>query len=92
MSAPCPIFTFLVELDLSTDLAGGRRDALQRAFAAEVARRGLVAEGGPSAGRWTYRITSESSQATDLDRRALESWAAARPEILAVRVGQLVEL
>lgn len=77
---------------MQLDVGGSRLDELLRAFAAEVANRGLVARGGASPGGWTYRITSESAQATDLDRRALETWAAARPEIVAVRVGQLVEL
>ena len=92
MTAPCPIFTFLVEMELAADLGGGRRDALLRAFAAEVESRGLVARGGASPDGWTYRITGESAQATDLDRRALERWAATRPEVVAVRVGQLTEL
>jgi uncharacterized protein YggL (DUF469 family) len=92
VTAPCPTLGFLVEFDIDAGVSRDRADALWRAFMAAVGERGLVADGGTSWRTWTYRIHSEASQATDLDRHAVREWAASRREILASRVGELIEL
>ena len=44
------------------------------------------------AGAMDRVVYSEASQATEADRRAIEFWASARPEIDAVRLGPIVDL
>jgi uncharacterized protein YggL (DUF469 family) len=92
MSAACPVFGFLVELEIDDGLDRAESDALWSAFMKAVADRGLVADGGTGRTLWSYLIHSEAAQATDLDRTALEAWMKSRPEIVAVRVGTLFDL
>lgn len=90
MTAPCPVFRFYVELDLD-EMRRDEADDLWRSFMAMIEQRGLVADGGRGQQQWTYMLHSEASQATDLDRAAVEQWAASRREIEAARVGELFD-
>ena len=92
MSAPCPVFGFEVRAEIRPVDDDDRRAlwlALETDFLAE---RGLVARCIALGGVLSFAVASEASQATDADRRALEAWAATRPEILSMRVGPLVDL
>jgi 50S ribosomal subunit binding protein YggL len=92
MSAPCPVFGFEVRAEIHPVDDDDRR-AFWRALEIDfLVGRGLVARCLAFGGRLSFAVTSEASQATDADRQALEEWAAARPEILAMHVGPLVDL
>jgi hypothetical protein len=54
--------------------------------------RGLTARSLAFGRLVSFAVTSEASQATDADRTALEGWAAARPEIVSLHVGPLIDL
>lgn len=89
MSAACPVFAFSVELDV------GPRNGSIEVMAALVDEvlypRGLVAEA--SGGRNpSFMVRGESAQATSADADAVAQWAHQRPEVLAVRIGPLVDL
>ena len=91
MSAPCPVFGFEVRAEIRP--VDDDRRALWLALETDfLAERGLVARRIALGGVLSFAVTSEASQATDADRRALEAWAATRPEILSMRVGPLVDL
>lgn len=92
MSAPCPVFGFEAHAEIRPVDDDDRR-ALWRAVETDfLAGRGLVARFLAFEGVLSFAVTSEASQATDADRKALEAWAATRPEILSLRVGPLVDL
>lgn len=89
MTAPCPAFGFSVALELAP---GASLDALGAAFAALLESRGLRLRETGRLPRREYVVTSEASQATELDRDAVGAWLGARPELARVRVGPLVDL
>jgi uncharacterized protein YggL (DUF469 family) len=92
VTAPCFMLGFLVELEVDETISSGRHDALWQTFMGVVEERGLVADGGTGRKRWSYMLRSEASQASDMDRKAIQAWAESRVEIAAVRVGPLVDL
>lgn len=93
MSAPCPVFGFEVVFRIVPGLGEAAARALWDDFiAGPIDGRGLVCGGGPSEGRWSHLVSSDAGQATDADREAVATWAAARPEIVAAEVGPLVDL
>ena len=53
--------------------------------------RGLVVDQRSSGRRWSFVVRSEASQATDLDREAVQAWTQARPEIVSARIGPLLD-
>ena len=92
MSAPCPVFGFMVDLVLEPQVRDAARAALADTFQIEVLdTRGLVAERAPASGL-TYVVRSEAGQATDADARAVQAWASAHDEIIQARVGPIVDL
>ncbi len=93
MSAPCPVFGFVVQLDVEPSLPATRRLELEDAFAHDCLwPRGLVVTPTTSATPWSYVVKSEASQAVDADRAAVEAWTQARPEIRAAHVGPLADV
>ncbi len=69
------------------------RRALWQALVAEVfdprgLRGGCLAHGNTL----HFAVSSEASQATDADRTAVEAWARARQELVAIRLGPLTDL
>ena len=92
MSAACPIFGFTLSCTLHSPLDEDGEAALTDAFLAVAASRGWVCSGGFSGTRWSMTVHSDAGQATDADRAAAESWAAARPEIATASGGPLVDL
>jgi uncharacterized protein YggL (DUF469 family) len=92
VSAACPIFGFTLTCALRAPLGEDGEGALTDAFLRFAASRGLVCSGGFSGTRWSMTVHSDAGQATDADRAAAESWAAARPEIVSATSGTLVDL
>jgi len=92
VSAACPIFGFTLTCALRAPLHEDGEAALTDAFLRFAASRGLVCSGGFSGTRWSMTVHSDAGQATDADRAAAESWAAARAEIASATCGALVDL
>jgi uncharacterized protein YggL (DUF469 family) len=92
MTAPCPIFGFLVEIEIDDYVSPVESDSLWNAFMAFVQQRGLEADGGRGSHMWTYRLCGESAQASDLDRAALQEWASKHREIVSIRIGDLFDV
>jgi uncharacterized protein YggL (DUF469 family) len=92
VSAACPVFGFSLMCTLRAPLDDAGEAALTDAFLAWASARGLSCSGGFSGTRWSMTVHSEAGQATDADRRSLESWVATRPEIASASVGALVDL
>jgi hypothetical protein len=88
VSAPCPVFGFLVELEVEP----GAAEALWKSFTALAEERGLEADGGRGLRLWTFRLTGLSAQASDLDRRAVQAWASSQSGVRSVRIGDLFDI
>ncbi len=87
------MFGFVVEFELRSELDETAANALRVAFEREVIEaRGLVCRGGHHAARWCPVVRGEAGQATAGDREAVLAWAHGRPEIVAARAGELVDL
>jgi uncharacterized protein YggL (DUF469 family) len=92
MSAPCPVFGFLVEFELADTLSVEQTRQLRLAMERDVIEpRGLVCDERSSGRRWSFVVRSEASQATDADRVAVEAWADTRFEVVAARIGPLLD-
>jgi uncharacterized protein YggL (DUF469 family) len=91
VSAPCPSYGFAITVRLAPGLDDGASGALWDAFIAAVEARGLSAGGGGDQ-LWHHVISRDGGQAIDADREALRAWAEARPDIVEVSVGPLVDL
>jgi uncharacterized protein YggL (DUF469 family) len=93
MSAACPVFGFVVEVDVANRLTDDHQQSLRRALHDDVLEpRGLTCVDRFAGQQWSFTVRSEASQATHADREAVESWADARREIAAIRVGPLLDL
>ncbi|MDF1505819.1 50S ribosome-binding protein YggL [Roseisolibacter sp. H3M3-2] len=92
MSAACPEYGFAVTLTPDPALAPADRDALRADLARLLAMRGVDAGGARGGAAWRLVVTRDGGQATDGDRGAARAWAAARPELAAFEVGDLVDL
>lgn len=92
MAAPCPIFGFLVELEMADTLSAEQIRQLRRAFERDVIEpRGLLCDDRSIGGRWSFVVRSEASQATDADRSAVDAWTQTRAEIQSARIGPLLD-
>ena len=93
MSAACPVFGFVAEVDVANALTDDQRQSLRRALHDDVLEpRGLTCVDRFAGQQWSFTVRSEASQATHADREAVESWADARREIATIRIGPLVDL
>jgi uncharacterized protein YggL (DUF469 family) len=88
MTAPCPSFGFLVELEIEPDAA----ETLWKSFGALLEERGLEADGGRGYRIWTFRLTGVGAQASDVDRRAIKTWATSQSAVRSVNVGDLFDI
>jgi uncharacterized protein YggL (DUF469 family) len=92
VSASCPVFGFLVELEAMEALTSEQLRDLRLAFDRDVIEpRGLVIDERSSGRRWSFIVRSEASQATDSDRDALQAWTQTRSEIVSARIGPLLD-
>ena len=92
MSAPCPVFGFLVELEIAAALTASQMGDLRAAFLTHVIEpRGLTYNERSGGHDWSFVVQSEAGQATDADRLAVEAWARDRREIVAVNIGALLD-
>jgi uncharacterized protein YggL (DUF469 family) len=86
------VFGFVVELEMSEALSSDQTRDVSQAFLVQVAEaRGLVIDERGRDHRWTFLVRSEASQATDTDRRAVETWAHEQGEIVAISIGPLLD-
>lgn len=91
MSAPCPIFGFLVECDIGTITADQMRELRAVLLREVVEPRGLTYHERSGGHDWSFVVQSDAGQATDADRQAVETWAQLRREIISVNVGPLLD-
>jgi uncharacterized protein YggL (DUF469 family) len=90
MSSSCPLLGFRVSMDVASS---GARDAVRLAWTQFLAERGLSSTGGGGAGeRLEFLVTSEASQATELDRSAASAWLAGRAEVRTWWMGDVHDL
>lgn len=92
MTAPCPIFGFELDLAIEPRLSETDAERLWRELNALLDRRGLEARGIRSTSTWSYRIRGESSQATDVDRTAIQEWATTQRGIVSCRTSVIFDL
>lgn len=92
MSAPCPVFGFVVRVRLAPGLSEAAGGTLLDDFVRAAESRGLSAGGGAGATGWELTIASVAGQAVETDRAALAAWADGRPEVVDLTVGPLVDL
>jgi uncharacterized protein YggL (DUF469 family) len=91
MSAPCPVFGFLVELQVAAPTSSQMRE-LRSAFLTRVVEpRGLTYHERTGGHDWSFVVQSEAGQATDADRQAVQAWAREHREIVAANVGPLLD-
>ncbi|HEY4218656.1 MAG TPA: 50S ribosome-binding protein YggL [Gemmatimonadaceae bacterium] len=91
MSAACPTFAFVVDVQLDAHVNPVAQVALWNSFCHALDARGLICTGAKRAG-WPTVVRGEASQATDADRQAISEWAASHVAIVGVDVGQLLDL
>lgn len=90
MSSSCPLLGFRVSIDVASNAA---RDAVRLAWAQFLAERGLRSTGGGGAGeRLEFLVSSEASQAMELDRSAASAWLAGREAVTGWWVGDVHDL
>lgn len=96
MTAPCPDFGFLLELDLGGGVTDAHAAELRTRFDALLRERGLSCEGSMGGvlgdASWLLVVRGEASQATDADRAEVERWARSQPEVVGLRIGELMDL
>jgi uncharacterized protein YggL (DUF469 family) len=89
MSSSCPLLGFRVTMDLASSAA---RDAVRHGFDAFLAERGLSSRGGGGGARLEFLVSSEASQATELDRSAVSGWLGGRDDVTRWWVGDVHDL
>jgi len=92
MSGSCPQLAFEFAFHLDTPLDSGEASEFWSAFLDFLGTRDLACSGGTEGGgRFRYFIWREGSQAEHADREAMREWAAGRPELSEVKVGDLLD-
>ena len=92
MTTPCPALGFVVVIEPIAGLGDAQRDALRLAWSTLLDARGLQAHGAIGSSRSAIPVSSEASQATDLDREAVREWLASRSELRQGSVGDIEDL
>jgi uncharacterized protein YggL (DUF469 family) len=91
--AACPVYGFVVAIEVRGDVDDAAKAALWTSFIREaIEARGLTCAGGNNRAIWSPVVSSEAGQATDADRQAVLAWTRARPEVVSVTVGPLIDL
>lgn len=86
MSAACPVFGVIVQLEPAPDV--GFESLLRRLRIELLQSRGLVATRLEGSGG-DIAITGDGFQATDADREAIVGWVTAQPHVARHEVSQL---
>lgn len=92
MSSTCPQLGFELHLTPLPDIDDAARCDLYLAFVECVAGRGICYNGRRDAAEWSFIVWREGGQADDLDREAIRTWAAERPDVALVNVGLLFDV
>ena len=91
MSAPCPVFGFVVSMSLGDLVSDAFRDALVDSLIEVVERHDMMAAGGGDRAL-EFVVSREGSQATSADRDVVRAWASEWTDHATIRVGDLVDL
>ena len=91
MSAPCPILGFTVLVDLHESVEESRGEALTQALTELLAAQDLESSGGGRR-QLLFVVSRDGSQATEAERRLVESWASEWSDVAAITVSDLVDL
>jgi uncharacterized protein YggL (DUF469 family) len=93
MSAPCPVFGFVVAIGLARPHVAGARDAFTSAIERDVFDpHGLAWRRTDTPSGCEFTVRSEASQATAADRDATHAWLAARGDLQSFHIGPIVDL
>ena len=92
MAAACPVLGFLVEIALDPRVSQRASDALWGEFEKLLEKRALDAEGIRRRHHWKHQVRGEATQATDVDRTAIQEWAATQAAIISCRVSVVHDL
>jgi hypothetical protein len=91
MSAPCPIFGFIVTIAPRDDGSATERAALVRDLADTLEPHGLAVERG-TGGVIELVVHREGAQATDADRDLVRPWAVRWADRATIVIGDLIDL
>lgn len=92
VSAPCPIFGFVVSFQAAAQLPEEQRLSLWHDFIRMIEGRGLCCDQGAAGAMSSHVVRGEAGQATDADREAVLDWARAHDLIFSIDVGPLIDL
>lgn len=91
MSAPCPILGFTVLVDLHESAEESQGKALSQALTDLLAAQGLESSGGGRRQR-LFVVSRVGSQATEAERRLVESWSSMWSDVADITVSDLLDL
>jgi uncharacterized protein YggL (DUF469 family) len=91
MSAPCPVFGFVVHATLHEGSPDDAADDLRNDFIEMLESNGLMTGGG---GHRTleFVVNREGGQATNADRELVAAWAARWTRVATIAVSDLTDL
>ncbi|MFL5608502.1 MAG: 50S ribosome-binding protein YggL [Gemmatimonadaceae bacterium] len=90
MSAPCPLFGFIVRASLHSGTSAAAADSLLDDFIGMLEANGLIAGGGRDR-TWEHVVQREGAQATHADREAVIAWASRWAHLADITVSDLVD-
>ena len=91
MSAPCPVFGFVLRAIFEPSVARDQVEAFRDDLIELLEPNGLMTSGGGDR-VLEYVITREGTQATDMDRRLVIDWARRWGKVATITVSDLADL
>ena len=91
MSAPCPVFGFVVRMAMRPDTGEADIDILVDEFIDILESHGLQTGGGGDT-TLEFVVNREGGQATDADRTLVRDWASGWGHVAEIAVGDIVDL
>ncbi|HEY9226339.1 MAG TPA: 50S ribosome-binding protein YggL [Gemmatimonadaceae bacterium] len=91
MSAPCPLFGFVVSIRLRPETTELDADLLADQLIDLLEANSLTTEGGGLDRHLEFVVNREGAQATQSDRELILTWAERWREKAAIAVGDLVD-